>query len=185
MQLRNYAIVDALPEHIPFLGKIEGVCARLFPPGVVPDELLDEAHPDYMFIEAQQNGRLAIAVKKGEPVGFALLQILDGLALLAEVDVLPSHGRRGLGKALVLRVMEMAAREGYGHLYLTTFRHVPWNYPFYRRLGFTLIPEESLPPAMAGLLAEETQLGYSDRVAMRRETALLGDTAKREENPRP
>jgi len=44
----------------------------------------------------------------GVPVGFALVEILDGAAHLEEIDVHPAHGRRGLGSALVRAVCEWA-----------------------------------------------------------------------------
>ena len=41
---------------------------------------------------------------------------------------------------LVLQVCDWAAGNGYASVTLTTFRDVPWNMPFYERLGFRVIP---------------------------------------------
>jgi GNAT superfamily N-acetyltransferase len=69
-------------------------------------------------------------------VGFALVKMLaDDLPHLEEIDVHPSHGRRGLGTALVREVCEWATLRGHVMLTLTTFRAVAWNLPFYARLG--------------------------------------------------
>ena len=65
------------------------------------------------------------------PVGLALVKMLaDDLPHLEEIDVHPSHGRRGLGTALVREVCEWATHCGYVMLTLTTFRAVAWNLPF-------------------------------------------------------
>ncbi len=56
--------------------------------------------------------------------------VADDLLHLEEIDVDPSHGRRGLGTALVNAVCEWASDSGHALLTLTTFRAVPWNLPF-------------------------------------------------------
>lgn len=79
----------------------------------------------------------------------------------------PAHGRKGLGTALVTRIVDLARRRGAPALYLTTFAHVPWNAPFYARLGFSPVPEDRQPQAIRETLAEEHAMGLTDRVAMR------------------
>jgi hypothetical protein len=44
-------------------------------------------------------------------------------------------------------------------LTLTTFRAVPWNFPFYTHLGFVEIPRETLRPELAALVSEEADRG--------------------------
>ena len=103
-------------------------------------------------------------------MGFALVQMLaDDLPHLDELDVDPSHGRRGLGTALVRAVCKWAAVSGYIMLTLTTFRDVPWNFPFYTRLGFVEIPREALRPELSNVASEEARRGLdpNTRVAMR------------------
>jgi predicted N-acetyltransferase YhbS len=78
---------------------------------------------------------------------------------LEELDVLPSHGRRGLGAALVRTACDWAAASGYARITLTTFRAVPWNMPFYARLGFTEIPRRLLRPELAAVVAAEARRG--------------------------
>ena len=113
--------------------------------------------------------RLWVALTPGEePVGYLLLQVLESIALLAQVDVHPDHGRKGVGTALIAAGIRHAEEAGFPALYLTTFAHVPWNAPFYERLGFTVLPEEEIPEVMAGILQEERARGLTDRVAMRR-----------------
>ncbi len=74
------------------------------------------------------------------PVGFALAGDRGEDLYLDQVSVLPDHGQRGLGAQLVQRVIEEARARGYRRVSLSTFRDVPWNGPFYRKLGFREIP---------------------------------------------
>jgi N-acetylglutamate synthase-like GNAT family acetyltransferase len=93
-------------------------------------------------------------------VGFALVKMLaDDLPHLEEIDVHPSHGRRGLGTALVRKVCEWATLRGHVMLTLTTFRAAAWNLPFYVRLGFEEIPRETLRPELAAVVSEEAHRG--------------------------
>jgi GNAT superfamily N-acetyltransferase len=60
------------------------------------------------------------------------------------MDVDPAHGRRGLGAALVETVCDWARIQGYGVISLSTFRDLPWNAPFYAKLGFQILDESEL-----------------------------------------
>ncbi len=94
--------------------------------------------------------------------------LADDLPHLEEIDVLPIHGRRGLGTALVRAVCEWAVVSGYPMLTLTTFRSVPWNYPFYARLGFVELSGETLRPELAAVVSDEADRGLDreSRVVM-------------------
>ena len=89
-------------------------------------------------------------------------------AHLAEIDVLPAHGRRGLGTRLVEEVCHWAASAGYESVTLTTFRDVPWNMPFYERLGFRVVAGAGRSAALRAIVEDETRRGLdpSRRVAM-------------------
>jgi hypothetical protein len=52
---------------------------------------------------------------------------------------------------------------------LTTFRDVPWNAPFYARLGFRILEPSAWTPGLMALLALEESRGLPRRlrVAMR------------------
>ena len=95
------------------------------------------ASPAPAGVDRQLTGTLLVAADAGEVVGFAHLTFPDGHAHLDQLSVLPEHGRRGIGAALVRAVMEEARWAGYDRLSLTTYRDVPWNGPFYARIGFT------------------------------------------------
>ncbi len=164
----GYAIHAALPEHVPYLNAIELAAAAIFPPGSIPAHILAERVPEPILADAVRDGRLWVVLDAGvRPVGYGLLQFVDGFALLAQMDVHPDHGRKGLGTALIRHVAAAARSRGAKFLYLTTFAHVPWNAPFYARLGFAELTETEQPEAIRDILAEERKRGLENRTAMR------------------
>ena len=105
------------------------------------------------------------------PIGFVQVLDADGHAHLEQLSVLPRHGRRGIGRALVEAAMEEAQARGYSRITLRTYAEVPWNAPFYSGCGFS----ESVPEGifLRSLLDVEGGLGlerWGRRVQM---TALL------------
>jgi GNAT superfamily N-acetyltransferase len=123
---------------------------------------------------AHAAGRLWVARDAaGEPIGFALVEIIDGEAHLEEIDVDPAHGRRGAGRALLAAVSEWARGAGHRAVTLTTFRDIPWNAPFYERAGFRALAPHELGPGLAARVREETARGLdpAQRVAMRLDLA--------------
>src|SRR5690242_8350176 len=155
----GYSIGRARAEHIPLLRAIELAAARLLS-GYAPESVLAEVTDERMFADAARDGRLWVVSWGNTPVGFALVRMLaEDLPHLEEIDVHPSHARRGLGSALVRATCEWATVSGYAMLTLTTFRVVPWNFPFYKRMGFVEIPRETLRPELAAVVWEEAHRG--------------------------
>ena len=155
----GYSICSGRIEHIPALPAIELAAVQLLR-GHVPESVLAETTDERTFADAARDGRLWVASAGNLPVGFALVKMLaEDLPHLEEIDVNPSHGRRGLGTALVRAVCDWATFSRYVMLTLTTFRAVPWNLPFYARLGFVEIPCETLRPELAGVVSEEAHRG--------------------------
>ena len=113
----------------------------------------------------------AVVLVYGTPArGFACVDIVDDVAHLWQLSVHPSSGRQGIGRALVGAVCEWASSNGYPAVTLTTFRDVPWNAPFYSRMGFRTLDE--LPPGLKAIRQHERDLGDDDfgpRIAMRKE----------------
>ena len=152
-------IVLARPHDVPALPAIERAAARLFE-GLVPAALLEEATGVDELAAAQAAGLLWVALADDVPVGFAHVGLRDdGVPHLEEIDVLPAHGRRGLGAGLVRAVCAWVAASGHREITLTTFRDVAWNAPFYARLGFTVVERDDWPPAIAAIVAGETARG--------------------------
>ncbi len=157
----GYLIARARPKDLALLRAIELAAAQLLR-GHGPESLLNEATDYPTFADAARQGRLWVALAADAPVGFALVEMLaDDLPHLDEVDVEPSHGRRGLGTALVRVVCEWATASGFSMLTLTTFRAVPWNLPFYARLEFVEIPRHLLRPELVAVVSAEPARGLA------------------------
>ena len=166
--MNEYVIRPALPGELSSLAAVEQAAASIFPPGAIPDAIRADSVPLSVLEETLATGGVWVAARAGgEVVGFALLCEEEGLALLAEMDVSPEHGCKGLGRELVAAVADRARETGHAALYLTTFSHVPWNMPFYARLGFAVLDAKAMPPVMEGILAAERARGMRNRVAMR------------------
>jgi ribosomal protein S18 acetylase RimI-like enzyme len=104
----------------------------------------------------------------GSIIGFAVAWVVDGDGHLDELAVVPEHGRRGVGRALVDQVVAWTVAQGLTSITLTTFRDVPWNAPYYEKLGFHIV--SPLTPALQKLIDEQATWGLepSLRVVMRR-----------------
>ena len=76
-----------------------------------------------------------------------------------EMDVHPKFQQRGIGAGMLRACMVDARNSGFGALTLTTFRDVPWNAPFYARLGFEEVTALDAHPRLAGELAVEADQG--------------------------
>jgi GNAT superfamily N-acetyltransferase len=123
-----------------------------------------------------RSGILRVAEVEGQAAGFALCGEVDGYAHLFEMDVVPEHGRCGIGSALLEAVCGEAATRGYAAMTLTTLRDVPWNAPFYAKRGFSELAEPKWGQGLREIVARERMLGFPMRlrVVMRRELAVQG-----------
>lgn len=165
-----YTIADAQPEDLACLAAIEVAAVTLFT-GPVFDSVSHEPTSQDVLRKAQRDGRLWVARAGQSPVGFALVGVIESEAAhLEEIDVHPDHGRRGLGTKLVEHVCGWAAEAGHAAVTLTTYRDVPWNMPFYARLGFEVVPASALSPALRAIVDDEARRGLDPaiRVVMRR-----------------
>jgi N-acetylglutamate synthase-like GNAT family acetyltransferase len=77
--------------------------------------------------------------------------------------VLPAFGGRRIGAALLDAVAERARADGLARLTLSTFRDVPWNAPWYRRLGFTDIADDALTSGLLDIRREHLARGLDER----------------------
>lgn len=108
---------------------------------------------------------------RDQPVGFATALIINGVAHLDDLHVLPQHGKRGLGTDLMDAVCLWAWRSASPCVTLSTLRDVPWNAPFYSRRGFRILDPAEWSDALRGLrcLEQSAGLPVDRRVMMRRD----------------
>ncbi|MBN2303504.1 MAG: GNAT family N-acetyltransferase [Anaerolineae bacterium] len=166
----HYTIRPGCESDLELLPSIERAAARLFVTvGWEDGKLLNDAttveeHRVYL-----ETGRLWVAAAADDqPVGFAVASMVDGHAHLDEIDVHPDHGRRGIGRALVDQVCVWARSAGFTAITLTTERDIPWNAPFYVRLGFEILADDALTDNLRAILDHEVELGLKreSRVVM-------------------
>lgn len=143
------AVRTADAAELPFLGEIERAAdlvfhsvGIVFPPGTVIDTVQD---PDNVLVMGDP------------PVAFAYVGQLDDHLHLHQIAVHPQHARQGLGTVLMRAVFERAGALG---VTLTTFADVPWNMPWYTKLGFFVL--ETPGPELAAVVREERDAGLDD-----------------------
>jgi GNAT superfamily N-acetyltransferase len=95
-----------------------------------------------------------------QPVGFAIAHAEESSVVhLHELDVHPQHARQGLGCWLIETVAKWAQERGAKALTLTTFGDVPWNGPYYERLGFQKLEIGELSSALQSIRNAEAAAG--------------------------
>lgn len=121
---------------------------------------------------------MATLVAARPPVGFARIERVDGHSHLGQLSVLPEYGCIGIGTALVEAACAWSRQRGAGMLTLTTFVDVPFNAPFYRRLGFRDLGRAEVGPQLAGLIDGEADLErFGPRTVMARSVGGGGGAA--------
>jgi predicted N-acetyltransferase YhbS len=114
---------------------------------------------------------LIVAVNaEGTCVGFVMFEPQPARIYIQELDVLTSHAGRRIGAALIEQVAQLARSRQIMQLVLSTYREVPWNAPYYGRLGFRDIDEAELDVALRARRDAHIARGLdeSKRVFMRR-----------------
>lgn len=157
---------------LPTLQNIELAAGRPFA-GLGMHAVADDAPPTIAAFAAYRDaGRAWVATGPDDrPVAFVLADIVDGDAHIAQVSVHPDHARHGIGATLIEHVATWARHRGLPAVTLTTFTDVPWNGPYYTRLGFHPVPDADLPPQLRAIREEETRRGLDrwPRTAMLRQ----------------
>ena len=105
----------------------------------------------------------------GNDLGFAALELACGEPYLDQLSVRRAAMRRGLGTRLLSRSIAWAREGGGTVLWLTTYRHLPFNLPYYERHGFVTVPDDSCSPGIRAHLEEQRHFlpKPTERVAMR------------------
>jgi len=86
----------------------------------------NEAHMNRFLARAEN--LLLVAVAEDRPVGFALAYQLDRvdesppMVFFYELEVLPSHRRKGVGRALIDRLKGLCRQRGAGKMFVLTDR---------------------------------------------------------------
>lgn len=160
----------ATTEDLPALQGIERAAGEPFR-ALGMAAIADDDPPSMADLEVfRRAGRAWVCDPGGGPVAYLLAEVVDGYGHVEQVSVHPEHARQGLGRRLIDHADGWAAREGLAGLTLTTYAEVPWNAPYYARLGFVSLDEKELTDGLRAIRAHETARGLDrwPRVTMRR-----------------
>lgn len=123
-----------------------------------------------------RDSRALVAVNAMDrPFAYLLLDVVDKAAHIEQVSVHPDQARRGIGRALIDRAEKWARNRGLQALTLTTYVEVPWNGPYYERLGFRFLTPDEETPGLSAIREHERLAGLDawPRACMRRRLEAL------------
>lgn len=119
-----------------------------------------------------RGGRIWVfADERDRPVAYAMARVVDECVLVEQVSVHPDRARRGIGRRLLDEIGAWGERAGREALVLTAYADVPWNGPYYRRIGFRALEDGDLPEWLRAVRADEIARGldrWGKRIAMSR-----------------
>jgi GNAT superfamily N-acetyltransferase len=156
-----FSIRTASPADVPGLPAIERSASEAFLAvpdlaWIATDDVQSETR-HYALIEA---GAAWVAVQaNGELLGFLSGEQIGRRLHIWELAVLRRRQGQGVGRALMETAVRWAKTQNLNALTLTTFRDVPWNEPFYRRLGFRTLGRGDLTTELHAILKDEVRNG--------------------------
>lgn len=172
-----WTVRPARPGDLPHLPGIERAAGLPFRE-IGMDVVADDAPPTVEELAAfQQDGRAWVVPDDADvPVGYLIVGVVDGCAHVEQVSVDPRYARRGLGRRLLAVAQQWARAHGHPAMTLTSFAEVPWNAPYYERLGWQVLAEGELTPGLARVREQEAARGLDrwPRVVMRYDLDAAG-----------
>jgi len=158
----GYAIRLGTLEDCEVLQEIERAAARAF----VGRKEMGETDIDLnrvtplAFLEARVGEGLLWTLYHGKaPAGYIVCSWVKTDFYIAEVDVHPDHGGKALGAVLIERAAAHGFANGAARITLSTFTEIPWNRPYYERLGFAVLPEAEWTRFMRENMARQGEDG--------------------------
>ncbi|WP_109479522.1 GNAT family N-acetyltransferase [Paraburkholderia sp. C35] len=160
----------AVPDDVPSIRVVEYEAAQRFVSvgltGIAAARPMDAP----FVLKKVRAKEVVIAECGGECAGFVMFAMLPARIYVEALDVVPQHAGRRIGAALLDQVDERAREAGIAQVELSTFRHVPWNAPYYQRLGFSVLADDELDAALLRIRKLRIARGVDEtkRVFMRR-----------------
>lgn len=145
---------------LPRLPDVEMAAAQRFLSSLHPDAA--EGYPISVALHQTwlaHDGVWIAETSLGEIAGFACWVPLAMDMYVVELDVHPAHAGRRVGAQLLDALSTFGGKLGFGRLVLRTFRDVPWNAPYYQRLGFEALAERDEHPELTSVRRHEASVG--------------------------
>ncbi|WP_426700591.1 4-(cytidine 5'-diphospho)-2-C-methyl-D-erythritol kinase [Rhodanobacter sp. Col0626] len=176
----SFPIERAEPSHVDALCAIERKAVQLFRGHPAWNSYAALSIPPELLLQGITRGLVWVALNEAAaPVGFVWLdtEMEADIIGIAEIDVLPEYGQRGIGAALLEHACAWASAAGYRRVGLGTLSDVRWNAPFYAKHGFAVVDKDD--PAFAFARQRDRENGFPDslRVFMNRWLSLPGPDA--------
>jgi GNAT superfamily N-acetyltransferase len=168
----DVVIRDAGAAELPVLQGIDVATGQMFRDIGMPEVAEYDPWPLPDLEHSRAAGLLwVIPGEAGQPVAFLMGGQVDGCLHVEQLSVDMGSARRGLGRTLLEHAARRAAADGLPALTLTTFEHVPWNAPYYARLGFRILDDAEVTPGLRAIRQREAEIGLDrwPRVCMRRD----------------
>ena len=166
---RAFSIEAARPDQVEALCVVERKAVQLFRGHPAWTAYADMPIPPELLHQAIGRGLVWVALSAAaQPVGFVWLDAeidrgaADKAIGIAEIDVLPDYGQRGIGAALLEHACQWARAAGYRRIDLGTLADVPWNAPFYAKRGFAVADKND--PAFVFARQRDRENGFPDRL---------------------
>lgn len=176
-------IRPATPADLPLLQDIERAAGEPFR-SLGMTEIADDEPPALELLERfREAGHAWVAEAASDgaegdgdtarPVAYLIGEPVDGAFHIEQVSVHPDAAHRGVGRTLIAYAADRARDQGLTGLTLTTFTEVPWNAPYYERIGFRTLTDPELTPGLRKIRATEAEHGLDrwPRVCMYRALA--------------
>lgn len=164
----NISIRTGSVEDIDRIREIERAAGELFR-GLGMDAVANDPLPDRRLLRRRvSQDQLFVSTAANHIVGYAMVVRTDGNVHLDQVSIDPLFARRRIGARLVEYCVEWAQLRGAHQVSVFTFAHVPWNAPYYLRLGFIRQEVSELGPDLTRLWLQESDVDKPawDRVAL-------------------
>ena len=103
----------------------------------------------------------------GELIAFLCAERCADELHIWELAVAQEWQRAGIGRRLIDAACAHARASGCKAMTLTTFSDVPWNAPWYARVGFEFLDGDAIGERLREILRSEVARGLQRRCAMR------------------
>jgi GNAT superfamily N-acetyltransferase len=174
MKLRNRTeemieIRRATEKDFSLLPDVENDAGTLFADFGLMEIATSDPSSKHFYSGAPEGSLILVAEDDSKIVGFSIGLVVDGQAYLRELSVRRSHAKRGIGRQLADAVIQWAVAQGFRTVTLTTFRDLPFNGPFYRKLGFKEFTPNDAWPELRQIREKEKRNGLDirPRIVMR------------------
>ena len=157
VSVHAFTIRPATEVDLPRLVEVEIEAGQAFRTVDMP-EIADSVPDMSQLREAAAAERVWVTEVGTELAGFITAELMDGNAHVAQVSVAPDYGRLGIGRAMIELVEDWGRSAGCPATTLTTFRSVPWNAPYYARLGYTVLADHQAGPELLRTMTYEATL---------------------------